>query len=308
MDPTMIVRQSPRPWELFFIMRGSIVPLIWPQMLVVALISVAVTFLETHGYLHIAPIAALPFSLIGVALSIFSAFRNTASYDRWWEARKILGTMVIDARGLSRQAIAYLAADAAAARRLAFYATAFSDLVRCHLRDEKPDEAALRHLDAEDRERVLKAQHAPNRLLWCMSQTVAAALAKGQISAQMAQTLEERVSALSADLTAAERIKLTPLPFAYSLLLHRTAYLFCFLLPFGLADSMGLWTPLIAAIVSYTFFGLDALGDELVAPFGTTQNSLPVMTICRTIEVNILEDLGEDNLPALPRPKGFVLG
>ncbi|WP_413989169.1 bestrophin family protein [Labrys okinawensis] len=303
----MIVRKNPRPWELFFILRGSIVPQIWPQMLVVALISVTVTLLETRGYIHVAPIAALPFSLIGVALSIFSAFRNTASYDRWWEARKILGAMVIDARGLSRQAIAYLATDPATARRLALYATAFSDLVRCHLRDEKPDEEALRHLDAGDRELVLNARHAPNRLLARMSGAIADALSQGQIPAQLAQTLEERVSALSADLTAAERIKLTPLPFAYSLLLHRTAYLFCFLLPFGLADSMGLWAPLIAAIVSYTFFGLDVLGDELVAPFGTTQNSLPVMAICRTIEVNILEDLGETDLPSLPKPKDFVL-
>jgi ion channel-forming bestrophin family protein len=303
----MIVRQTPRPWELLFILRGSIVPQIWPQMLVVALISVAVTFLETHGYVHIAPIAALPFSLIGVALSIFSAFRNTASYDRWWEARKILGSVVIDARCLSRQAIAYLTADPAAARRLALFATAFSDLLRCHLRDEAPDDEALRHLGTDDRERVLSARHAPNRLLGRMSQTVATTLAEGRISAQMAQTLEERISALSADLAAAERIKLTPLPFAYSLLLHRTAYLFCFLLPFGLADSMGLWTPLIAAIVSYTFFGLDVLGDELVAPFGTTPNSLPVMAICRTIEINILEDLGEKELPASPKPKNFVL-
>ncbi|CAM5762719.1 membrane protein [Labrys miyagiensis] len=303
----MIVRKSPRPWELFFILRGSIVPQIWPQMLVVALISIAVTLLETRGYVHIAPIAALPFSLIGVALSIFSAFRNTASYDRWWEARKILGSMVIDARGLSRQSIAYLSPDPVTARRLALYATAFSDLVRCHLRDERPDEDALRHLDAVDRELVTRAKHAPNRLLARMSGAIAAALSQGQVSAQMAQTLEEKVSALSTDLTAAERIKLTPLPFAYSLLLHRTAYLFCFLLPFGLADSMGLWTPLIAAIVSYTFFGLDVLGDELVAPFGTTQNSLPVMAICRTIEINVLEDLGETDLPAVPMPKDFVL-
>jgi putative membrane protein len=303
----MIVRKNPRPWELLFIMRGSIVPQIWPQMLAVALISVTVTLLETRFYLHVATIAALPFSLIGVALSIFSAFRNTASYDRWWEARKILGAMVIDARGLSRQALAYLSADPATARRLALYATAFSDLVRCHLRDEVPDEAALRHLNAGDRALVVGSQHGPNRVLALMSTAIAGALGRGQISAQMAQTIEERVSALSADLTAAERIKLTPLPFAYSLLLHRTAYLFCFLLPFGLADSMGLWTPLIAVIVSYTFFGLDALGDELVAPFGTTQNSLPVMAICRTIEINILEDLGETELPAVPKPKDFVL-
>src|SRR6202000_1341879 len=119
------------PWELFFIMRGSIVPRIWPQMLTVSVLSVTVTLLEMHGYIHFATIAALPFSLIGVALSIFAAFRNTASYDRWWEARKILGQMVIDARGLSRQALAYLAADPATAQPLALHAIAFCDPLRC---------------------------------------------------------------------------------------------------------------------------------------------------------------------------------
>ncbi|MGN8118583.1 bestrophin family protein [Labrys sp. 22185] len=303
----MIVRKNPQAWELFFIMRGSIVPQIWPQILVVVLISVAVTLLETRGFMHVPPIAALPFSLIGVALSIFSAFRNTASYDRWWEARKILGALVIDARGLSRQALAYLAAEPEVARRLALLAIAFCDLVRCHLRDEAPDEVALRHLDAADRAAVTASRRGPNRLLLQMSRLVGEALDKARISAQMAQVLEERISGLSTDLTAAERIKQTPLPFAYSLLLHRTVYLFCFLLPFGLADSMGLWTPVIAAIVTYTFFGLDVLGDELVAPFGATPNSLPVMAICRIIEINILEDLGETDLPEAPTPVDFVL-
>ena len=132
-------------------MRGSIVPHIWPQMVTVTLLSVTVTLLETHGYIHVATIATLPFSLIGVALSIFAAFRNTASYDRWWEARKILGQMVIDARGLSRQALAYLAADPATAQRLALHAIAFCDTLRCLLRDEPLDETALRHLDPDER-------------------------------------------------------------------------------------------------------------------------------------------------------------
>jgi len=59
-----------------------------------------------------------------------------------------------------------------------------------------------------------------------------------------------------------ERIRSTPIPFSYSLLLHRTAYLYCFLLPFGLVDSLGFMTPFVVAIVAYTFFGLDALATR----------------------------------------------
>jgi putative membrane protein len=60
-----------------------------------------------------------------------------------------------------------------------------------------------------------------------------------------------------------ERLANTVLPFAYTLLLHRTAYLFCFLLPFGLADTLGWSVPLAVVLVGYTFFGLYALGEEL---------------------------------------------
>jgi putative membrane protein len=107
-------------------------------------------------------------------------------------------------------------------------------------------------------------------------------------------------------LAACERIRLTPLPFAYTVLLHRTAYLFCLLLPFGLADTLGWFTPVLAGAVAYTFFGLDLLGDELEEPFGTAPNDLPLLALARTAERNLLEALGEPQPESL-QPVDFVL-
>ena len=76
-----------------------------------------------------------------------------------------------------------------------------------------------------------------------------------------------------------ERIKNTPIPFVYTLLLHRTAWLYCFLLPFGLVDAIGSMTPFVVAIVAYTFFELDAAGDEIEEPFGLAANHLPLDAI-----------------------------
>ena len=82
--------------------------------------------------------------------------------------------------------------------------------------------------------------------------------------------------------------------------MHRTAYLYCFLLPFGLVDSIGFMTPFVVTIVAYTFFGLDALGDEIEEPFGLSENDLPLDALCRTIEVNLRESIGDAvKLPAL---------
>ena len=73
--------------------------------------------------------------------------------------------------------------------------------------------------------------------------------------------------------------------------------MYCFLLPFGLVDHIGFMTPFVVGIVAYTFFGLDALGDEIEEPFGLLPNDLPLDAICRTIEINLRESLGETDLP-----------
>src|ERR1700687_5677893 len=85
----------------------------------------------------------------------------------------------------------------------------------------------------------------------------------------------------------------TPLSFAYTLLLHRSAYLFCLLLPYGLASSAGWYTALFTAFVAYSFFGLDALSEELEEPFGIAENDLALDSLCRVCEIAVFEALGE---------------
>lgn len=304
----MIVRDKPRAWHLLFVMKGSIVPAIAPRLAVVTLLSILVVVSQEKGLLHLHEIAALPFSLIGIALSIFAGFRNSACYDRWWEGRKIFGQLLVDTRSLTRQQFAYRGAqDPAAARRSAFACIAFAHLLRHHLRGETPGDDATAALEAAGLATIAAARNAPNMLLSRISADAAEAATTGSISVQMLQILEERVVSLSGVLAAAERIKGMPVPYTYSLMLHRTAYLFCLLLPFGLAPVAGPWTPLLVLIVSYTFFGLDALGEELENPFGSGQNALPLSAMTRGIEIDIREMMGDTVLPEPMRPVDFIL-
>jgi len=88
---------------------------------------------------------------------------------------------------------------------------------------------------------------------------------------------------------------------------HRTAYLFCFLMPFGSVDVLGWGTPFAAAVVAYTFFGLDALGDELENPFSMAANALPIAALADAVEHNLREAMGETDLPPLPKAVDYVL-
>jgi len=115
----------------------------------------------------------------------------------------------------------------------------------------------------------------------------------GVIEAMDYRILDERISTLAALQAGCERIANTPLPFAYTLLLHRSAYIFCILLPFGLAPHLGWLTPVLTAVIAYSFFGLDALSEELEDPFGMEANDLPLDRMCRICEISVFEALGE---------------
>ena len=98
----------------------------------------------------------------------------------------------------------------------------------------------------------------------------------------------------------------TPLPFASTLLLHRTAYLVCLLLPFGLVATAGWATPAFTALIAYTFFGLDRLSEELEDPFGTEANDLALDSLFRSCDIAVFDPLAEPPPPPLA-PRGYFL-
>lgn len=313
----MIVRERPSGLRLFFIIRGSILPrIVWP-LLVTVLLAVIVTV--THGTLFRVKITMtpIPFSLIGLALAIFIGFRNTASYDRYWEGRKLWGQLILLSRSLTREILTFLSAegeDEAAMPpfrqgdrrvRMVYRLIAFAHALRHHLRDSQPENGLRKYLPAAEAEELAAFHHKPLYLLQRMGFDLKKAVARREVQEYFAAAIDANLSQLTGVLTGCERIKNTPIPFTYNLLLHRTAYLYCFLLPFGLVDSIGFMTPFVVGIVSFTFFGLDALGDEIEEPFGVLPNDLALCAMCRTIERDLLAVLGESDLPEPLAPTNY---
>lgn len=314
----MILRERPSPAELFFVLRGSILARIRGVLLANILLAVVVTL--AHHYLashNAVLVSTIPFTLMGLPLAIFLGFRNTACYDRFWEARKLWGELLLRSRNLARQVL-HLGDDPlppADARdlgdvrvRMVLRAVAFSTSLKNLLRDRPDDETGLDGLlQPAERERLAGASNRPAALMMNMGADLAQCRREGRFDSLCTVQIDHTLCALTAAAASCERIRNTPLPFSYSLLLHRTAYLYCFLLPFGLVDSIGLMTPLVVAIVAYTFFGLDALGDEIEEPFGTSANDLALDAICRGIEIDLRQALGDPAPPPPLQPVGYLL-
>jgi putative membrane protein len=303
----MIVRGKPTFWELLYL--SSVVQRILPQLIAVVCLSLLLVVLHRRGWTQIPTIPTVGLSVIGAALSILAAFRNSASYERWWEARKVAGLLVVEARNLSRQAQSYIAAVPGdeLSRRISLRCIAFIQVTRDFLLDRPAGEDTAPYLSSEERAVLASSRNRSSRLLAAFSADIAGAVAAGRLSPQMARTLEDRVVALTLAYGMLERTKVTPIPFSYSLALHRLTYIFCFLVPFGIADPASYWAPPLALIISYIFFGLDVLADVMEAPFSDTFMVIPLDAMARVVEINVLESLGEKDLPEPIRPKNFVL-
>jgi len=296
----MIVRPKPNLLGILFSLKGSIAKRIALRSLLVTLLASVIVLVETLHPAYFSKVNATPFTLLGLSLSIFMSFRNNACYDRWWEGRKQLGQMIIDVRSLIRQT--QVLSDPAERAALLRALCGFAHGLIARLRHEDEARAIQPWSEVDSRHPNL-----PDKLLQAVGARFSVLTEQGVLSEWRYTQLETRLVSLSQVQASCERIKTTPLPFPYTLLLHRTIYLFCILLPFAMAEPLGWLTPVFTAIVSYTFFGLDEIGDDLEDPFGFDENDLPCNALLRTLEREVLAALGETDLPPALEPVEYVL-
>ncbi|MES2970067.1 MAG: bestrophin family protein [Pseudomonadota bacterium] len=296
----MIIRDKPGFLDLAFAVRGSILPLIAPKLLF--LMGFAALMVVVDRRTHVLPhVDGAAFTVFGIALSLFLGFRNNAAYDRWWEARKLWGGLLADLRALAREVAVFVPDDALRHATLR-NALAFLHLHRVNLRRQSPDAAVLARAAA-----FVGTPHPPCAALDAMTRDIALAHAAGAIDGFGARTLTGRLASITNAQAGCERISTTPLPYVYSLLIFRTTYIYCLLLPLALIGPAGWLTPLFVGIVAYVFLGLAEVTEELSHPFGTTLNALPLDAICRAAEISIAPHMGEV-APAPLQAQNFHLG
>lgn len=283
----MIIRGKPSLWQILTATRGSVLPIIAPQILGMMLYAAAVVLFDHtfHDLPHPEPTA---FGVFGIALSLFLGFRNNAAYDRWWEARKLWGLMLANMRALARETEVFLQ-DEAARHRILHLALANLHLHRLNLRKGAPDDSSRLATDRAG----LPADAKPCDALDAMAWVLAAEREAGRLDGFGARQLADRMSDLGNHQAGAERIAVTPLPYVYSLLVFRTSWLYLLIVPFSLVGPASWMTPLVVGVMAYIFFGFAEVTEELSHPFTDTPNSLPLSAICRAVEISMAPHLGE---------------
>lgn len=282
-----MIRRPIEPLKMLFVLQGSYFKrLIVPQVLLF-IFSFIIYFYQTHIATEPVPLNPSVFAILGISLAIFHGFCNNAAYDRFWEGRKLWGTLVWLSRNIARQVMTLPNVSMAEKQAFIRHQIAFVHSLRQQLRSEDNTANLQRLLTVEEQQAVVGQNFIALRLTQIMGQMLANWQAEQKIDVWQWQSLDNTLGEIAHIQAGCERINNTPIPYAYFVLLHRTVYLYCFMLPFGLGNAIGWVTPFVVSFVGYTFMALNEIVDEISEPFGTGENELPLGMMCDTIETQL---------------------
>jgi putative membrane protein len=240
---------------------------------------------------------ALPVTLLGSGVAVYLSFRNTTAYARWWEARTLWGAMVNASRTLARDALTLLA-DRDVATDVTHRQIAYVHALRLHLRRQAPWEELADRLPFDELERLRSVTNVPNTIHARTAATVSGARPDPILLATFARTMSDISNAQG----GMERIKNTPLPQQYTAYPAIFTHGFCVLLPLGLVETLGLYTPLGSTVAGFLFLALLQIGNDMQNPFENREDDVPLSTLTRGIEIDLRDTLGETHglQPAQP--------
>lgn len=268
----------------------------WWNIITIMLISAIVVYLfhyENMTFLAI-PLG-VPMTL-GTAISLILAFRTNASYGRWWEARKIWGAIVNDSRTLVRQAMMNYGSgegSEAAVKKLAHRQIAFNYALSRSLRGQEVISEIKEYLDEETIEFIQKHDNIPNALLLLHEKQLKEAHENGIFDTYQYTHLSEVVLGLTNSMGKCERIKHTFFPTQYTFYIHLNILAFVTFLPFGLMAEIDFFAVLVTGMVAFLFLTIEHMAIDLQRPFENEPNDTPMTALSRTIEINILDMIGQ---------------
>jgi putative membrane protein len=307
-----------------------------------ALWAALVYALYAGAGLHFLRIPFLPIATIGTAVAFYVGFKNNSSYERFWEGRKIWGGIVNVSRSFTTGVLAYLPEQEEARRVLVHRHLAWINALRLQLRKtsrffDRParatrlrleahrehlrsdwDQEIAPFLDPAEHARVKERVNPPTHLLHAQALQLADLCRGGRLDLFHQIALMELVTEMYALQGQCERIKNTPFPRQYAEYSRVFTRVFILMVPFGMLDVFGdsinaavtpgaTWLPAFpmvgaSALVCWVFATMEAIGDANEDPFERSMNDVPMNALCRTIERDLRQLLGESELPEPERP------
>lgn len=250
---------------------------------------------------------AIP-AFIGTAISILLSFKISQSYERWWEARKIWGSIVNDSRSLLIQLQSFVVNG----NEEIIKKNGLRQIAWCYSLGQ-----SLRGLDAlnglddfvstNELNELKQHGNKPLAILALHSKDIKRLKEHNCLDIFAQVQLDNTIVRLCESQGKAERIKNTVFPATYRSFLHAIIYLFVITLSLSFKDIGWYFEVPILTFISVPFFLLESSAKDMQDPFENRPTDTPITAIARNIEINIKQLLKETHIPQPIQPETFHL-
>jgi len=230
-------------------------------------------------------------SLLGFAISMLLVFRTNTAYDRWWEGRKLWGSLVNNSRNLAMKLAVILSTEETGQR--SFFRKiipAYAYALHKHLHKER---TRIELFEDEEHKHIFHdidhAKHVPNQVALIMYQHIQQLYNEKKITGEQLLFLNAELQSFTDICGACERIKNTPIPFSYSVFIKKFIFFYIMTLPFGYVFQLGYYVIPVVAFIFYVLASLELIAEEIEDPFGGDSNDVPTELLSQNIHRHIAE-------------------
>ena len=222
--------------------------------------------------------------MLGFVISLLLVFRTNTAYDRWWEGRKMWGSLVNNSRNLAIKLSVILnnEKDRAFFRKII---PSYAFILNKHLKDEETGKQLFDDVDLE----IDHHKHRPNQVAKILFHKINDLYSSQKITGDQLIILNNEILSFTEICGACERIKNTPIPYSYSVFIKKFIFFYVMTLPFGYSFSLGYYVAPVVVFIFYVLASLELIAEEIEDPFGNDANDLPTQKIAENIRKHVTE-------------------
>ena len=287
-----MVQYNPKDWITFIFKfhKSDTFRQLIPMMLLIGVYSAGICYLEIHHFKlkddsHVKNISIMH-TTVGFVLSLLLAYRTNTAYDRWWEGRKLWGSLVNNSRNLAIKLSAILENDADK-NYFRKVIPSYASILAKHLTNEEVGKVLFEGLDLE----IDHNKHKPNQVAKMIFNKINNLYKSNKISGDQLIILNAEIQSFTEVCGACERIKNTPIPYSYSAFIKKFIFFYVMTLPFGFVFSLGFYIVPVVIFIFYVLASLELIAEEIEDPFGIDENNLPISKIASNIKKHVEEIL-----------------
>ncbi|WP_417941968.1 bestrophin family protein [Flavobacterium sp. RS13.1] len=285
-----MISYNTKDWVTFIFRfhKSDTIRKLFSVMVIIGIYSAVIGYLEVqyfkigkNDYIHNINIMH---GMLGFVISLLLVFRTNTAYDRWWEGRKLWGSLVNNSRNLAIKLSAILKdeSDRSFFRK---FIPMYAHILQIHLKDDDTSKQLFEDVDLE----IDHHKHKPNQLKKIIYQKINDLYDAKKITGDQLIILNEELRSFTDICGACERIKNTPIPYSYSAFIKKFIFFYTMTLPFGYSVSLGYFVAPVVVFVFYVLASLELIAEEIEDPFGDDENDLPIKKISENIKKHVEE-------------------